>query len=288
MTEFVAIDLETANSNMASICQIGIVKYQDGEVIEEWTEYINPEEHFDGINISIHGVTENDISKAPKLPEVFEKINELLSNTICVSHTHFDRVSINKALQKYSLPPIETQWLDSSRVARRTWEEFAYKGYGLANVCKKIGFEFKHHDALEDAKACGAIILSAIKETATPLEQWPTIVNKPINVSPYPRVTMEGNPDGPLFGASMVFTGALTLPRKEVSTIASMVGCKVTTSVNKKTNFLVVGDQDVSRLAGYEKSSKHRKAEGLIQQGVPIRVIKESDFRDLVEAMSIK
>jgi DNA polymerase-3 subunit epsilon len=110
VTEFVAIDLETANSNMASICQIGIVKYQHGEVIEEWTEYINPEEHFDKINISVHGITKDDISKAPKLPEVFEKISELLSNTICVSHTHFDRVSINKALQKYSIPQLETQW----------------------------------------------------------------------------------------------------------------------------------------------------------------------------------
>lgn len=45
---------------------------------------------------------------------------------------------------------------------------------------------------------------------------------------------------------------------------------------------LVVGDQDVTKLAGHEKSSKHRKAEELISKGAPIRIIRESDFKELV------
>jgi DNA polymerase-3 subunit epsilon len=43
----------------------------------------------------------------------------------------------------------------------------------------------------------------------------------------------------------------------------------------------VVGDQDVTRLAGHSKSSKHRKAEELIAKGVPIRILRESDFEEL-------
>jgi DNA polymerase-3 subunit epsilon len=39
---------------------------------------------------------------------------------------------------------------------------------------------------------------------------------------------------------------------------------------------------DVTRLAGHEKSSKHRKAEELITKGFPIRIIRETDFRELV------
>jgi DNA polymerase III subunit epsilon len=45
---------------------------------------------------------------------------------------------------------------------------------------------------------------------------------------------------------------------------------------------LVVGDQDIAKLAGHEKSSKHRKAEELIAKGTPIRILKESDFKELV------
>jgi len=45
---------------------------------------------------------------------------------------------------------------------------------------------------------------------------------------------------------------------------------------------LVVGDQDVMKLAGHEKSAKHRKAESLIAQGEEIRILRESDFMELV------
>jgi len=45
---------------------------------------------------------------------------------------------------------------------------------------------------------------------------------------------------------------------------------------------LVVGDQDTKRLASHEKSSKHRKAEKLIAEGYQIRILRESDFKELV------
>ena len=65
--------------------------------------------------------------------------------------------------------------------------------------------------------------------------------------------------------------------------MAACVGCEVDGGVTKRTTLLVVGDQDVQRLAGHEKSSKHRKAEQLIQMGQPIRIVRELDFRDLVK-----
>jgi DNA polymerase-3 subunit epsilon len=46
----------------------------------------------------------------------------------------------------------------------------------------------------------------------------------------------------------------------------------------------VVGDQDIAKLAGREKSSKHRKAEELSLAGKPIRIICERDFQELVRS----
>jgi DNA polymerase-3 subunit epsilon len=43
-------------------------------------------------------------------------------------------------------------------VARRAWEEFAWSGYGLGNVCDFLGYDFIPHDALEDAKAAAYIL----------------------------------------------------------------------------------------------------------------------------------
>lgn len=50
----------------------------------------------------------------------------------------------------------------------------------------------------------------------------------------------------------------------------------------RKTTLLVVGDQDIDRLAGKDKSLKHIKAESLIAQGQKIRILGESDFQALL------
>jgi len=57
--------------------------------------------------------------------------------------------------------------------------------------------------------------------------------------------------------------------------MAARVGCTVADGVTKKTTILVVGNQDARRLAGHEKSSKHRKAEALIQEGQAVRILTE-------------
>ncbi len=45
---------------------------------------------------------------------------------------------------------------------------------------------------------------------------------------------------------------------------------------------LVVDDMDVTRLAGHDKSSKHRKAEDMVAAGHALRIIRETDFKELV------
>ena len=64
--------------------------------------------------------------------------------------------------------------------------------------------------------------------------------------------------------------------------MAAVAGCHVAGNVSKKTTILVVGTQDRSRLKGYEKSTKHRKAESLIEKGVEIQILSESDFAELI------
>ncbi|CAL2095796.1 transposase [Tenacibaculum sp. 190524A02b] len=285
--DFLAIDVETANSDMASICQIGFVVYDKGEIVKEWSSLINPEDYFDYWNESVHKITESDVEGSPVFPDVYDFLKEHLEGNVGVCHTHFDRVSLNKVCLKYGLPIIPVKWVDTAKVARRCWGEFSYKGYGLANVCDKLGYVFKHHDALEDAKAAAHILISAIKETENTLDDWIIRIDKPISLNggSYDNsISKEGNPNGNLYGEVLVFTGSLQIPRKEASVLASEIGCKVDNSVTKKTTLLVVGDQDITKLSGKKKSSKHLKAENLQAKGQSIRVIKESDFLALYES----
>jgi DNA polymerase-3 subunit epsilon len=79
----------------------------------------------------------------------------------------------------------------------------------------------------------------------------------------------------------IVFTGALQLARREAADMAAAAGGDVLPGVTKHTTMLVVGDQDISKLNGHDKSSKHMKAEKLITSGQQIRIIGESDFMAL-------
>lgn len=282
--DFIAIDVETANADMASICQIGLAKYENGILSEEWKTYVNPEDYFDGINVSIHGIDEFVVKGAPNFLELIDTLRSYLEGTIVVCHTHFDRVAINQATQRYGLSAIECIWLDSARVVRRTWQECAWKGYGLYNVCQILGYDFKHHDALEDAKAAAHILITASNESGLDIDGWLQRVRQPIDPttsSSGSAIKREGNPEGTFYGEVLVFTGALEIPRREAADIAASIGFQVASGVTKKTTLLVVGDQDIKRLAGHEKSSKHRKAENLIESGIPIRILKESDFEEL-------
>lgn len=165
---------------------------------------------------------------------------------------------------------------------RRTWPEFSQRGHSLANVANHFGIKFQHHNAREDACAAGEILLRAIAETGLSVEQWLERVSQPINLQAPASSTREANIDGPLYGEKLVFTGALSMPRREAAVVASNAGCEVESGVTKHTSILVVGDQDIHRLSGHEKSSKHRKAEELMRKGQSIRIITESDFRRLL------
>jgi len=280
--EFVTIDVETANADMSSICQIGIACYNEGSLSEEWKSYIDPEDYFDEINISIHGINESTVKSSPKLSDVANQIYKYLDNHVCVCHTHFDRVAIRQAFDKYDIRHPHCTWLDSARVTRRAWEDLAWKGYGLYNVCKSLGYDFAHHDALEDAKAAGHILITAINRSGLDIDGWLKRVEQPIDPTRL-AIQREGNPEGPLYGEILVFTGSLGIPRREAADMASQIGCQVASGVTQKTTMLVVGDQDIKRLAGHEKSSKHRKAENLISNGQSIRIIRETDFKELVD-----
>ena len=167
------------------------------------------------------------------------------------------------------------------RVVRRTWSQYTRSGYGLGSLTRDFGINFTHHDAAEDARATGLILVRAMRETGLSLDDWIVRAAQPITGTE--RITRTGNSDGPLIGEVAVFTGALSMPRRDAADLAAQAGCEVDAGVTKETTLLIVGDQDVTKLApGHEKSSKHLKAEALIAKGQPIRILRETDFIRLV------
>ena len=284
---FHAIDVETANADRSTICQIGIVHVRDGQIRNRWASLVDPEDWFDAWNIDIHGISAETVEGAPTLPALDSELRARLGASVVVSHTNFDRVAIERAMEKYSLGQPQTTWLDSAKVVRRAWpDRYSRRGYGLASVAKDLGITFRHHDALEDATATAEIVIRASEETRFDISGWLERTARPIN----PKRRSDGsaiqigdaNPDGLLFGETVVFTGSLGIIRQRATDLATQAGCEVRVSVTKRTTILVVGLQDKERLNGYIKSSKHRKAESLVSKGAAIQILSEADFHAML------
>jgi DNA polymerase-3 subunit epsilon len=289
--DFAAIDVETANADLASICQVGVALFRDGVHVDSWSSLVDPQDEFDGFNVSIHGIDEQAVRGAPTWLGVAESLHKLLTGSVVACHTPFDRAAATLACEKHKIPPFDCRWLDTARVVRRAWpEKFGAKGYGLHNVASFLGIDFKHHDALEDARAAGEILCWACAHANITLDDWFSRIQRPISpsvASSSSAITREGNAEGPLFGSVAVFSGSFSIPRREAADLAARAGCDVASSVTKKTTLLIVGDQDISKLAGKAKSSKHLKAEDLISRGCDIRILSESDFQSIVVAQAV-
>ena len=279
---FVALDVETANPDMSSICQIGIVHFEDGKAVDSWSTLIDPHDYFDGMNVSIHGIDEDDVRGAPDFKQASAEVRRRVANQIVAIHTAFDRNAIARASLRHEVDAPECFWLNTASVARRAWPEVAQKGYGLSALSKKFGIEFEHHNAVEDARAAGLILVRAMTEANLDLDGWLDRVKRPLGANGSDSMARDGNPEGSLFGEIVVFTGALAIPRREAADMAAKAGCETADGVTKHTTLLVVGDQDIRLLNGHEKSNKHRKAEELIAKGIPIRILTESDFASMV------
>ena len=285
MTKFVVVDIETANPDLTSICQIGIAVFENGELIEQWESLINPNAYFDEMNIYIHGITPSMVRNSPTIKQVESKIKGYFADNVVCSYGAFDRVSLTRIF-----PDLQNKWLDIMRVVRRSWDnKFSIKGYGLSKVAKHLKIEqLNHHQALDDAITAGKVLNKAIEDSSSDLDYWFDRVKKPMiehldeNGNEQHKIKRQGNPEGALYGEIMVFTGELSMPRHLAADKAAAVGCTVVDGVSKKVTLLVKGYQDESRLRGKELSNKEIKARDLISQGHKMQIISEEDFINLI------
>ncbi len=276
---FLAMDVETANGDTGSICSIGIARFEGGVLAGEFYSLVDPRDDFYAFNIGIHGITPEMVRGAPTYEELAPELNLMLEGAVVATHTAFDRVATERASARWRVAEPECRWLDSARMARRTWAHCARRGFGLAPLAAMIGYRFEHHHALEDAKAAGHVVLAALAESGRGIEEWLALQaapSAPIRSRRREDVRRLGDPTGPLSGQVVVFTGTLSIARKAAADLAARAGCAVDSSVSPRTTFLVVGADEGG------KSSKQLRAEAMAAQGHAIRIIDEDGFRALL------
>lgn len=277
---FLAIDVETANNSKDSICQIGIAMVPTDGQIRTACILVDPEQAFDAFNTKLHGIDQSKVTGAFTFEVVLQALRPLLERHILIQHSNFDKQAFDSACLRYGIPQLSSNWVDSVRIARNAWPELKGNGgHGLASLKEHLGLTFKHHDAEEDASAAAQVTILAERKTGKSFSTLAESKRKTYQ----PSIAIEGNQNGPLFGHVACFTGQLELSRVDASTLAASAGITVKQGMSKKVTLLIVGDQDMTTLAGHEKSSKHRKAEELILKGFKIRIMGETEFMNIIE-----
>lgn len=162
---FTVIDFETANSKRASACALGIVKVQNGKIVDKKDWLIRPNDMlFNGMNISIHGIRPKDVINKPEFNDLYNLFfKPYLENQLVIAHNaSFDVSVLRNSLDLYSIPYPTFDYLCTVKIAQKVWPELL--NHKLNTLSDFFNFEFKHHDALDDCLACANIMIEALKK----------------------------------------------------------------------------------------------------------------------------
>lgn len=152
MNTFTAIDFETAQGYRWSICQVGLVRVENGIITNELDILVQPPDNYYWSNFTtIHGISAKDTRQSPTFNQVWHLIEPFIKNQNVIAHNGFgfDFPVLSKTLEYYNMPTPEYTKFCTYKI---------YKS-NLANLCQEHGIPLNHHDALSDARACAELYL---------------------------------------------------------------------------------------------------------------------------------
>lgn len=158
LTDFTAIDFETAHGQPWSICQVGLVVVESGRIVKELEYLVQPPgNYYHWGNSRVHGIKARNTAQAPAFPEIWDRLAPYVAGRNLVAHNAaFDCGCLRKTLEYYRLPAINFR------------EYCTVKIYGknLAALCREHQIELRHHNALSDARACALLFLKHLKNAS--------------------------------------------------------------------------------------------------------------------------
>ena len=167
-TTYCVLDLETTGLSFRTekITEVGIMKVKNGEVIDEFSCFVNPEKPIPQKVVEVTNITDDMVKDAETIDKVFPKILEFVGDSILVAHNaDFDIgfLKYNASQLGYEL---NNTYLDTLRLAKSLFPDF--KKYKLGFIADKLGIVVEvAHRALDDVDTTVKvfnIMISMLKE----------------------------------------------------------------------------------------------------------------------------
>lgn len=167
------VDLETTGlkSDQSRILEIGAVKMRGTEVLDRFSELVNPECRVPRQITKITGLTTADIIGKPKVNEVLPAFIEFLGEDVFVAHNcRFDWGFIVAELKRTDLlDELNNRTLCTVRLARRLLPGLPSRSLG--SLIQFYGLEVdSRHRALSDAIATQEVLVHLLKKLETQYE----------------------------------------------------------------------------------------------------------------------
>ena len=163
MTNFAAIDYETANCERSSVSSVGVVVVRDGKIVDTFYSLIQPEpNYYNYWCTEVHGLTRRDTEEAPVFPEVWAQIAPMIEGLPLVAHNSpFDEGCLRAVFDVYQMDYPEYEFYDTCRASRRAFPDL--ENHQLHTVSAACGYCLEHHHhALADAEACARIAMEIL------------------------------------------------------------------------------------------------------------------------------
>ncbi len=161
MTDFAAIDFETANRERTSVCSVGVVVVREGRIVDTLYRLVRPSpDYYSRFCTAVHGLTASDTASSPRFPEVWSEVAPRLSDLPLVAHNApFDEGCLRACFDYYGMEWPGYLFYCTCRAARRYFGR-RLPDHRLPTVSAACGYPLEaHHHALADAEACARIAL---------------------------------------------------------------------------------------------------------------------------------
>ena len=150
-TTYCVLDLETTGFSFRTekITEVGIMKFKNGEVIDEFSCFVNPEKPIPQRVIEVTNITDDMVKDAETIEKVMPKIIEFVGDSVLVAHNADFDIGFLKYNAKLLGLSLENTYLDTLRLAKELFPEF--KKYKLGLIAEKLGIKVEvAHRALDD------------------------------------------------------------------------------------------------------------------------------------------
>ncbi|WP_195278925.1 exonuclease domain-containing protein [Clostridium sp. J1101437_171009_A5] len=299
---YVVLDFETTGLSPECDCiiEIGAIKYIDGQEFGVMNTFVNPQCPIPAKITRLTGITDDDVSGAPTVQNAIEKLYQFIDGLPIVAHNaRFDLSFLDAAYHAIGLES-KLEYIDTLELARHAFP--SAPNHKLSTLIRFLSIDdSQDHRALSDVRQTHALFCKCIassKKTITPKCFHGSTQSRVASneYHRYPKFSPKDvictcdslDKSHPLYQKRIVFTGQLSISRQDAAQMAADVGAIITGAVSRKTDYLVVGTQDLAIVGKNGVSSKEKKVRELNQLGAThIKIIREREFIDLVHAVEV-